>query len=180
MSKNRPSSAPQLFVLGGGYAGVMAANRLRAHLPQADVTLIDDTGTFAHRIRLHEYGAGRPLSAPSLKGYLHPRVHLQVARVSTIDASAESVDVLTSEGSTERLSYDGLVYALGSGYGGITFPGLFTHAFPLGHWAGADAIRGALTSTLSLAIQGGKISGVYITRNPDKLSHLPQALPTPP
>ncbi|QEU88529.1 oxidoreductase [Streptomyces viridosporus T7A] len=46
-----------VVVIGGGYAGVMAANRLR---PRDDVTvtLINPRPDFVHRVRLHQLVGG--------------------------------------------------------------------------------------------------------------------------
>lgn len=47
----------RVVVLGGGYAGTMAALRLA---PYARVTLVDPSDRFTERVRLHELAAGRP------------------------------------------------------------------------------------------------------------------------
>jgi NADH dehydrogenase len=49
------SSATNVVVIGGGYAGVMAANRLTQRSDVA-VTLINPRPRFVHRIRLHPGG----------------------------------------------------------------------------------------------------------------------------
>lgn len=41
----------------------------------------------------------------------------------------------------------------------------------------ASLERGAVLQTTALAIEGGRITGIYITRNPDKLSQVARALP---
>lgn len=44
-----------VIVVGAGYAGVLAANRLAPH---ARVLVVDLHGRFVNRIRLHEVAAG--------------------------------------------------------------------------------------------------------------------------
>ncbi|MGW2847721.1 FAD-dependent oxidoreductase, partial [Streptomyces sp. NPDC001274] len=47
----------EVVVIGGGYAGVMAANRLTKHDGVA-VTLINPRARFVHRVRLHQWVGG--------------------------------------------------------------------------------------------------------------------------
>ncbi|GAA3291041.1 hypothetical protein ACFFON_09480 [Arthrobacter citreus] len=52
-------------VLGGGYAGVMAANRLAAaKRPELEVVLVSPDERFVERIRLHEYARPGPERTP--------------------------------------------------------------------------------------------------------------------
>ncbi|EFE66160.1 oxidoreductase [Streptomyces viridosporus ATCC 14672] len=46
-----------VVVIGGGYAGVMAANRLRLR-DDVTVTLINPRPDFVHRVRLHQLVGG--------------------------------------------------------------------------------------------------------------------------
>lgn len=48
----------KVLILGGGYAGLMAASRLARGGSPAEVTLIDAKPSFVQRIRLHEVLAG--------------------------------------------------------------------------------------------------------------------------
>ena len=53
-------TTPRIVVLGGGYAGVLAALRARARAgAQADVVLVSDGDALVERVRLHE-AAVRP------------------------------------------------------------------------------------------------------------------------
>ena len=51
------TTIPQSLILGGGYAGLMAAARIGS---RAAVTLVDARPEFSQRIRFHELLAGRP------------------------------------------------------------------------------------------------------------------------
>ncbi len=47
----------KVLVIGGGYAGTLAANRLRMR-PGVEITLINPRPEFVHRVRLHQFVAG--------------------------------------------------------------------------------------------------------------------------
>ncbi|MCC3267619.1 NAD(P)/FAD-dependent oxidoreductase [Arthrobacter gengyunqii] len=99
-------------VLGGGYAGVMAANRLAAAArPGLDVVLVSPGERFVERIRLHEYAAGiRSDATASFESVLHPAIRRVRDTAMRIDAAGRSV--LLAGG--RLLNYDYLVYAVGS------------------------------------------------------------------
>ncbi|PJJ72971.1 NADH dehydrogenase [Diaminobutyricimonas aerilata] len=108
------TSAPirRVVVIGAGYAGVMAANRLR-HLcpPDVEVMVVSPRATFVDRIRLHEHVAtGRSAEVP-LTAMLTPGIRHRLGRVQRIDAAGNRV--LLDDGTTT--DYDYLVYAVGSG-----------------------------------------------------------------
>ncbi|MFS4507373.1 FAD-dependent oxidoreductase [Clavibacter sp. Sh2141] len=103
----------RVVVIGGGYAGVMAANRVAASRGSAglEVILVTEADAFVERIRLHEHASGAASSATvPFASLLHPVVRVRVRAVDRIDA-AEQVLALT-DGS--RMPYDLLVYAAGS------------------------------------------------------------------
>ncbi|MGY5129549.1 NAD(P)/FAD-dependent oxidoreductase [Streptomyces nigrescens] len=98
----------RVVVLGGGYAGTMAALRLA---PYAQVTLVDPSDRFTERVRLHELAAGRPEVSHSRARMLHGTgIEHLAARATSLDPDARAVH--TDSGRT--LLYDRLVYALGS------------------------------------------------------------------
>lgn len=101
----------QILILGGGYAGVIAAARIaRRGIP---VTLVDARDGMVERIRLHQVLAGDDI-APVPYRHLFRNLPVDVirARVTSIDRELKVVH--TSEGA---LPYDKLVYALGSADG---------------------------------------------------------------
>src|SRR5699024_2211324 len=114
MSPNTHASADRhgrrAVVLGGGYAGVMAANRLtRKH--DLTVTMINPRSSFVERIRLHQHAAGTYAAARNLREVLSDPVDLITDTVTRIDPAARRLE-LASGGS---IDYDYLVYAAGSG-----------------------------------------------------------------
>jgi NADH dehydrogenase FAD-containing subunit len=101
----------QVVVVGGGYAGVMAANRLAGRSAGAlEVVLVNERREFVERIRLHEHAAGgRGLPTVPFARLLHPAVRLEVGRAVRVDAGGSRLLLVDRE-----LGFDHLVYAAGS------------------------------------------------------------------
>lgn len=101
-------------ILGAGYAGVMAANRLAGR--GVRVRLVSPEERFTERIRLHEFTAGtRADPTVPFSSLLHPDVELEQGAAVEIDASARRVTL----SGNRVLDYDWLVYAVGSGNGSV-------------------------------------------------------------
>jgi NADH dehydrogenase FAD-containing subunit len=98
-----------VIVIGGGYAGVMTANRLTERADVA-VTLINPRPTFVERIRLHQLVAGSDDAVVDYRKVLADRVRLVVDAAVRIDAAERRVAL--ASGAT--VDYDYLVYAVGS------------------------------------------------------------------
>jgi NADH dehydrogenase FAD-containing subunit len=114
-----------ILILGGSYAGLMAASRLRKQAPQARIVLIDSQAHIQQRIRWHESLAGRQVPREALAPLLaKARIEFIQARVLAWNAAANEVLVEGVEGQ-QRLTYRGVICALGS----------VSHA---PQWAGAE------------------------------------------
>lgn len=152
-----PPAAPtaQVVVLGGGYAGVLAARRIAAHRA-ARVTLIDRRDHFVERIRLHQVAAGQALPARPLAPMLG-RARLRVAEVRAIDVAARRV--VLADG---VIDVDHLVVALGSATR-VPVQGA-EHALRLDDPATARAVGAAATAAVGgphpLAIVGGGLTAI--------------------
>ena len=119
------------IVLGAGYAGVLAANRLSGR--GEPVTLVTPHSWFVERIRLHAVAAGaRPDARRDLSSLLHPGVKVVTDAATRIDFD---VVHLASEG---ELPYQTLVCAVGSGAPGDA---VFFHALTLHASQGAKGLR---------------------------------------
>ena len=99
----------RVVVVGGGYAGVMAANRLTRR-GDVTVTLINSRPAFVERIRLHQMVAGNYDASADYARLLAKGVDLVVDTVTGIDAGDRVVTL--AGGGTAR--YDYLIYAVGS------------------------------------------------------------------
>src|SRR5246127_4266877 len=98
-----------VVVVGGGYAGTLAANHLRQH-PGIDITLINSRPVFVERIRLHQLVAGTGAATTDYGTLLGDGIRLIVDTVDRIEVAARRI--LLNSGA--QLSYDYLIYAVGS------------------------------------------------------------------
>ncbi|MER5672871.1 FAD-dependent oxidoreductase [Pseudonocardia alni] len=98
-----------VLVVGAGYAGVAAANRIAAG--GAAVTVVDPREEFVERVRLHRLAAGTGAATVPLREVLHRRVRTRAARVIRIGDGTATLD------DGDVLRFDRLVYAVGSGAG---------------------------------------------------------------
>ncbi|MEU3727340.1 FAD-dependent oxidoreductase, partial [Streptomyces sp. NPDC031705] len=128
-----------VVVLGGGYAGVMAANRLTLRGDVA-VTLVNPRPSFVHRIRLHQLVGGSDEAVVDYRDVLADGVRLVVDTAARIDAPARTLSL--SSGGT--LGYDYLVYAVGSTSAALRVPGAAEHAYPVATLEEAQRLRPVL------------------------------------
>lgn len=144
-------------VIGGGYAGVLAANRLTQ---QCAVTLINPRPEFVERIRLHQLVAGNDDAVEGYDSLLHGDVELVIDEAARIDAPARRVTL----GSGAELGYDYLVYAVGSiGAVPAGVPGAAEFAYPLSEFEQAARLRDRLADvplSAPVVIVGGGLTGI--------------------
>lgn len=147
-----------VVVIGGGYAGVMAANRLlqRNHLT---VTLVNARPRFVERIRLHQLVAGSDDAVVEYPDVLAAGVRLVVDTATRIDVAGRSV-TLAKGG---RLDYDYLVYAAGSGSADPAVPGVAEFAYPIADLEAAERLRSvldAVPTTAAVTVVGAGPTGI--------------------
>ena len=156
-----------IAVIGAGYAGIVAANRVQASLTadergRAGVIVINPTGDFVDRVRLHELAAGsRERATIPLAEMLHPDIAVLVGRVVAIDADAHRLTVATAEGAVVQ-HYSTLVYAVGS-VAALGAPGTAEFAHLLSNPDGAETARVALAAGAPdqrVVVVGGGATGV--------------------
>jgi NADH dehydrogenase FAD-containing subunit len=145
----------EVVVIGGGYAGVMAANRLTQRAG-VTVTLINPRAEFVERIRLHQLVGGSHSAVHAYREVLAKRVDLLVGTVTRIDAATRTL-TLAGGGTT---SYDYLVYAAGSRNAVPTVPGAAEHAHPLSTLEQARLLRPAVEAATALTVVGAGPSGI--------------------
>ncbi|WP_102143986.1 NAD(P)/FAD-dependent oxidoreductase [Mycobacterium hubeiense] len=131
----------KVVVLGGGYSGTVAANRLRLAPTDIDITLVNPRPHFVERIRLHQFAAGNYDAAVDYGTMLGEGVRLVVDTAERIDAAARTVHL--ASGAT--LNYDYLIYAVGStGAVPASVPGAGEYAYPIAEFEHAQRLRATL------------------------------------
>lgn len=137
--------ANPITILGGGYGGALAAARIaRRGVP---VTLVDASSGLVERIRLHQVAAGDDLAPiPYERLFRGVPVEVVQARVTSIHRARKRIVTTTGE-----LSYDKLVYALGS------MSETPQHAVSVGN---PLQIRARLRDAKHVAIVGGGLTGI--------------------
>ena len=128
-----------VVVVGGGYAGVMAANRLTKRDDVA-VTLINPRPCFVERVRLHQLVGGSDDAVVDYSAVLADGIRLLVDSVTRIDAAERGV-TLESGGT---VGYDYLIYAVGSGSADRGVPGAAEFAYPTASLEEAQRLRSVL------------------------------------
>ncbi|QUD84736.1 FAD-dependent oxidoreductase [Gordonia polyisoprenivorans] len=156
------SEQRRVMVVGGGYAGTMAANRLAAE-SSFDVVMVNARDHFVERIRLHQWAAGTATPTRDFETLLSARVRRIVATAEHIDAPGRQVGL----DSGDRLDYDWLIYAVGSSgsaaIGSAAIEGAADHAQQVTDWESATRLRNRLAElrgTGRVTVVGGGLTGI--------------------
>ena len=148
----------RVVVVGGGYAGTMAANHLRLR-PDVDITLVNPRPVFVERIRLHQLVAGSGTATVDYGTLLGGGIQLVVDGADRIETADRRVR-LTS-GAT--LDYDYLIYAVGSTGAMPAVRGAAEFAYPIADLESAQRLRYALVDLppdAPVAVVGGGLTGI--------------------
>lgn len=158
-----------VVVIGAGYAGLPAAERLARQVrpDEVAVTLISAFDTFVERPRLHQLAVGQQIEQVSLAEYLGGTgIHQLTASVTNIDLKHRQVLTVDAAGREQTVPYQTLVYALGSNIAMSTVPGVGEHCAALVDAAAARALRPRLQALArshgTVAICGGGLTGIEI------------------
>ena len=149
-----------IVVIGGGYAGVMAANRLTQR-DDLNVTLVNPRASFVHRIRLHQMVAGSGDAVAGFDEVLAEPVRLVVDTATRIDAPGCRVDLASGK----TIGYDHLVYAVGSAGAVPTVPGAAEFAHPVATLEEVARLRPVLETaptTAAVTVVGAGTLGIEV------------------
>ncbi len=98
-----------VVVIGGGYAGTLAANHLRLRA-DVEITLVNPRPCFVERIRLHQLAARSGTAAVDYGTLLGEGIRLVVDSAERINSADRQIELASSF----VLDYDYLIYAVGS------------------------------------------------------------------
>ena len=148
-----------IVVIGGGYAGTLAANHLRLRA-DVDITLVNPRPVFVERIRLHQLAAGSGAAAVDYGTLLGKDIRLVVDSVERINAADRQVELASGD----ALDYDYLIYAVGStGAVPAAVPGAAEFAYPIAEFEHAERLRDALDELhpdAPVTVIGGGLTGI--------------------
>ena len=129
-----------VVVIGGGYAGTLAANHLRLRA-DVDITVVNPRPMFVERIRLHQFVAGTGTATVDYGSLLGDGIQLVVDTAEQIDTAHRTIELATGA----VLDFDYLIYAVGStGTTPSTVPGAAEFAYPIAEFERAERLRAAL------------------------------------
>ena len=129
----------KVVVVGGGYAGTLAALSIAGRTKRAavDVILVNGADHFVERIRHHQLAAGqRPTQRPFTSLLAGSKVRFVQGWCTILSPAAKQLTIQTPNGSVTQ-DYDYLVYALGSTSETSRVPGVADFAHTLADEAAA-------------------------------------------
>lgn len=140
----------KVVVIGAGYAGTIAANRLVKKV-DAEVTVVNPRPGFVERVRLHEHIAGSGSAVTPLTEMLDPRIRLVVGTVDKIGDGS----LLLADGTS--LPFDRVIYAAG---GAPTAPSGTHVVGTLETAEEAHRALAALPDGAAVTVVGGGLTGI--------------------
>lgn len=155
------SGPVKVVVIGGGYAGTMAANRLRMR-GDLDIVLVNPRPRFVERNRLHQLVAATHEATVDYGRLLGEGITLVVDTATRIDTANRTVELAAGP----ALDYGYVVYAVGStGAVPASVPGALEFACPVAELAQAQRLRAALDdlqSDASVTVVGAGLTGIEV------------------
>lgn len=159
MSTSEHHTPHKVIVIGGGYAGTLAANQLRTS-SDVDITLVNPRREFVDRIRLHQLVAGTGEATVDYGTLLGEGIRLVVDSVARIDTASHTVRLASGR----SLDYDYVVYAVGSTAAiPASVPGAAEFAFDIAELESAQRLRaglGELPLDAPITVVGGGLTGI--------------------
>src|ERR1700754_1154494 len=121
----------RVLIVGGGYAGMTAARRLRRKAPRdVEITLVNPHGYMTYQPLLAETAGGtvspQHVIVPLRRNL--PGVQLRIATLIGVDSASKVAKLESEAGSVFEVEYDELVLAVGSVTRTFPVPGLAEHA----------------------------------------------------
>jgi len=153
----------QVLVIGGGYAGALAAVRLAGKAKErAAVTLLDPRTELVQRLRLHQLATGQKVRAYDL-------ARLTGKRVANVRGKAVAIDpgrgraAVERDGRVTEIPFDQVLLAVGSGVDLDSVPGVRENAHALSDPRAAERLWDALRELRAgsrVVVCGGGFTGI--------------------
>ena len=127
------STNKNILILGGGYAGMMTALRLWNQTRKLfiEITRVNSRPEFIERVRNHQRAAGNSVLEHHVADWIEGTdIQFVTGWVSALKPDEQQV-ILQTEAGEFSLSYDYLVYALGSQSNGFGLAGAAEHTVGL-------------------------------------------------
>ncbi|TGK87528.1 NADH-quinone oxidoreductase subunit D [Leptospira noumeaensis] len=102
---------PKILILGAGYAGIIAANRLDKQVKDAEIILVSESSGFQERIRFHEIASAGKRKERNIRDLLRTNISFVQTKVTGIFPKEKRIQL---EGNNQNIDYDYLVITLGS------------------------------------------------------------------
>jgi NADH dehydrogenase len=138
MTGGSETSRPRVLILGGGFAGVGAAQKLKG--ADADVVLVDKHDYHTFQPLLYQLATGlleETAVGHSLRDLVHGQGNATIHQATVTEVDLDGREVRFAE--MEPLTYDYLVVALGAEVNFFGTAGAPEHAFPM--YTLVDAVR---------------------------------------
>ena len=148
----------RVVIIGGGYAGTLAANHLRLR-PDIDITLVNPRPVFVERIRLHQLVADSGTATVDYGTLLGDGIRLVVESADRIDTADRRVQLTSGA----ALNYDYLLCAVGSTGAMPAVRGAAEFAYSVADLESAQRLRYALADLrpdAPVAVVGGGLTGI--------------------
>ena len=154
----------RVVVLGAGYAGLAAVNRIarQTHREEVELLLVSTHDQFVERPRLHQVASGQGRPGLPLADFLRPGIGLRVGRVERLDVAERTLHFDPSA-QPWCLQYDTLVYAPGSTID-LNVPGAAAHTQSVATPESARRIAGLLAHDpkARVVVCGGGLTGLEL------------------
>ncbi|GAA4257823.1 FAD-dependent oxidoreductase [Dactylosporangium darangshiense] len=154
----------EIVVLGAGYTGLMAAlgTARRTRRLGGRVTLVNPSGRFTERLRMHQIASGQDLAEHRIPDLIAGSgIEFVQGWARGLDPERRTV-LVDVDGAEREIRYDIAVIALGSVADTVTVPGVDAHAFTLDSpdTAARLAERLAAEPDGTVAVVGGGLTGI--------------------
>ena len=153
----------RIVVIGGGYAGTLAAVRLAGRARgSAAVTLLEPRAELVQRLRLHQVATGQKVRGYDLAKLSGRRVENVRGRAVAIDPDRGRV-AIECDGALAEIPFDQVLVAVGSGVDLDRVPGVRDHAHSLSDPVAAERLWEKLRELAEgsrVIVVGGGFTGI--------------------